>query len=130
MPYARRDAQGLVLSLHREASAEAAEFLADDHPDVRAFLGGTSSGEAALASERFAQLDAGFVRVLEDLIDTLINRNLINITDLPAEAQAKLFSRKSFRERRSSQALRLFGDAELGALLPTVPGIPPADDKV
>jgi CelD/BcsL family acetyltransferase involved in cellulose biosynthesis len=125
MPYARRDAQGLVLSLHREAGAEAAEYLADDHPDVRAFLG-APGGEAAQASERFAQLDAGFVRVLEDLIDTLINRNLINITDLPAEAQAKLFSRKSFRERRSSQALRLYGDAELG---PLVQGIPPADDN-
>lgn len=123
MPYARRDAQGQVTSLHREPSAEAAEFLADDHPDVRAFLG---QGHVA-ASERFAQLDAGFVRVLEDLIDTLINRNLINITDLPAEAQAKLFSRKSFRERRSSQALRLFGD-ETSPLVPTVPGLPPADE--
>lgn len=124
MPYARRDTQGQVLSLHREASTEAAEFLADDHPDVRAFLG---QGNDA-ASERFAQLDAGFVRVLEDLIDTLINRNLINITDLPAEAQAKLFSRKSFRERRSSQALKLFGD-EIGPLVPTVPGLPPADEQ-
>jgi hypothetical protein len=124
MPYARRDAQGLVLSLHREASAGAAEYLADDHPDVRAFL-----GQPAADSERFARLDADFVRVLEDVIDTLINRNLINITDLPAEAQAKLFSRKSFRERRSSQALRLFGDGELGPLVPTVPGTPPADEQ-
>lgn len=121
MPYARRDSQGQVLSLHREASTEASEFLADDHPEVRSFLG---QGNDA-ASERFAQLDAGFVRVLEDLIDTLINRNLINITDLPAEAQAKLFSRKSFRERRSSQALKLFGD-EIG---PLIPDVPPVDDK-
>ncbi|MFZ5550616.1 MAG: hypothetical protein ACOZJX_18105 [Pseudomonadota bacterium] len=121
MPFARRDAQGQVLSLHREGSTEASEFLADDHPDVRAFLG---QGHET-ASDRFAQLDAGFVRVLEDLIDTLINRNLINITDLPAEAQAKLFSRKSFRERRSSQALKLFGD-EIG---PLIPGVPPVDDK-
>src|SRR5687768_1713304 len=99
MPYARRDAQGQVLSLHREAGVEADEFLADDHPDVRAFLGQAGGGDDA--QERFARLDADFVRVLEDVIDTLINRNVINITDLPAEAQAKLFSRKSFRERRS-----------------------------
>ncbi|WP_374568830.1 hypothetical protein [Ideonella sp.] len=123
MPYAHRNAQGLVLSLHREASAEASEYLADDHPDVRAFLGDQG---AADAQERFARLDADFVRVLEDVIDTLINRNLINITDLPAEAQAKLFSRKSFRERRSSHALKLYGDAELGAL---IPGVAPADDS-
>jgi len=60
--------------------------------------------------------------VLEDVIDTLINRNLINITDLPAEAQAKLFSRKGFRERRISHSLKLFGDADLGALIPRMPG--------
>ena len=50
------------------------------------------------------------MRVLEDLIDALITRHVLNITDLPAEAQVKLFARKSFRERSSRNALRLFGD--------------------
>lgn len=124
MPYARRDAAGLISSLHREPAADAAEFLPEDHPEVRAFVGGGSTGDEG-ATERFARMDADFVRVLEDVIDALINRNLINITDLPAEAQAKLFSRKSFRERRSSRALKLFGDADLSAIIPAVP---PADD--
>jgi hypothetical protein len=59
----------------------------------------------------FAKLDADFVRVIEDVIDTLIARHVINITDLPAEAQAKLFARKSFRERAGRNALDLFGDS-------------------
>jgi hypothetical protein len=107
MPYVRRDAHGDVTSLHRQAEAGTSEFLPDDHADVRAFLGqpsGNGSGEG------FARLDADFVRVLEDVIDTLVAKNLINITDLPPEAQAKLFSRKSFRERSTQHALRLFGD--------------------
>jgi hypothetical protein len=58
----------------------------------------------------FARLDADFVRVLEDVIDTLIARHVINITDLPDQAQAKLFARKSFRERAGRNALQLFGD--------------------
>ena len=58
----------------------------------------------------FARLDADFVRVLEDVIDTLIARHVINITDLPDQAQAKLFARKSFRERAGRNALKLFGD--------------------
>lgn len=58
----------------------------------------------------FARLDADFVRVLEDVIDTLIARHVINITDLPDQAQAKLFARKSFRERAGRNALSLFGD--------------------
>ena len=59
----------------------------------------------------FARLDADFVRVLEDVIDTLIARHVINITDLPEQAQAKLFARKSFRERAGRNALDLFGDS-------------------
>jgi hypothetical protein len=105
MPYVRRNAQGEVTSLHRHAEAGTSEFLSDDHADVRAFLGQPSGGPDA-----FARLDADFVRVLEDVIDTLVAKNLINITDLPPEAQAKLFSRKSFRERRTQHSLRLFGD--------------------
>lgn len=109
MPFIRRDAQGAIDSLHRRDDG-AAEFLPDDHPDVRAFLG--SSGVEPEHGERFAELDADFVRVIEDVIDTLISKNVINITDLPVEAQTKLFSRKSFRERTTRDALKLFGDDE------------------
>ncbi|MFO1219141.1 MAG: hypothetical protein U1E89_12270 [Burkholderiaceae bacterium] len=107
MPYVRRNAQRELVSLHRHAEPGADEFLGDDHPDVLAFIGHAPAG----APQEFARLDADFVRVLEDVIDTLVAKNLINITDLPPEAQAKLFSRKSFRERRAQHSLRLFGDA-------------------
>ncbi len=124
MPYLRRDADGRIDSLHRtDAEGAGLEFLPDGHPELAGFLGtppappvpgsGDATGAAAAPAapaERFAALDADFVRVIEDVIDTLIMRNIINITDLPAEAQTKLFSRKSFRERVSKQSLRLFGD--------------------
>jgi hypothetical protein len=63
----------------------------------------------------FARLDADFVRVIEDVIDTLIAQHVINITDLPEQAQAKLFARKSFRERAGRNALDLFGDSAWAA---------------
>lgn len=69
------------------------------------------------AANDFLRLDADFVRVIEDVIDTLIARNLINITDLPEPAQAKLFARKSFRERAGSNALKLFDDAGAGEVI-------------
>lgn len=106
MPFVQRNTQGEIESLHRTADGGAREFLADDHPELRAFLG-TRGAE----SQEFGRLDADFVRVLEDVIDTLIVKNVINITDLPAEAQAKLFARKSFRERVTKHSLRLFGEA-------------------
>ena len=34
------------------------------------------------------------------------------ITDLPVEAQTKLFGRKGYRERAGKDALKLFGDDE------------------
>ena len=108
MPFIRRTPEGHVDSLHR-SGGDGAEFLADDHPDVRAFLAAASPGSAD-KGERFAELDADFVRVIEDVIDTLISKNVINITDLPLEAQTKLFGRKSFRERATKDALKLFGD--------------------
>ena len=101
MPFIRRNAQGAIDSLHRRDEG-GAEFLPDDHPDVRAFLGTPDGG--------FASLDADFIRVIEDVIDTLISKNVINITDLPVEAQTKLFGRKGYRERAGKDALKLFGD--------------------
>lgn len=104
MPYVRRGADGRIESLHRERTMQATEFLDERHPEVHAFLGRPTGAPA----EDFTRLDAEFVRVIEDVIDTLIVKNIINITDLPAEAQAKLFARKSFRERVSKASLRLF----------------------
>ena len=105
MPFIRRNASGVVDSLHRRDEG-GCEFLPDDHPDVRAFLGATAPSH----DQNFATLDADFIRVIEDVIDTLISKNVINITDLPLNAQTKLFGRKGYRERAAKDALKLFGD--------------------
>lgn len=107
MPYVHRSPDGQLASLHRQAEGPAQEYLPDDHPEVQAFVGPG-------AGEDFARLDADFVRVLEDVIDALLQRHVINITDLPAEAQSKLFSRKGYRDRHARNALQLFGDSGPG----------------
>jgi len=113
MPYVCRGPDGQIESLHRHA-AQGMEFVPDGHPDVLAFIGQSS---AAAGPNHFNRLDAEFVRVIEDVIDTLIVKNIINITDLPGEAQAKLFARKSFRERVVRNSLRLFADSEFSAVI-------------
>lgn len=101
MPYALRNRDGTVTSLHLQPEP-GAEFLPDAHPEVQRFVDGSGTGG-------FGKLDADLVRVIEDLVDVLIERRVIRITDLPPEAKEKLFARKSFRERRSpKQTLRLY----------------------
>jgi hypothetical protein len=110
MPYVRRNPDGTIESLHRDDPGGSV-FQADADPEIQAFV-----GNADRPSE-FSRLDAEFVRVLEDIIDTLIVKNVINLTELPEQAQAKLLARKSFRERTSKSSLRLFEPSDFGDVI-------------
>ena len=116
MPHILRDARGRIASVHRDPQP-GSEAVPADHPELAELLGEATT-EAA-----FAGLDAGLIRVLEDLVDVLIARNVICITDLPIEAQQKLFARKNFRDRFQRNALQLGApEVPLGhdSLIPTV----------
>lgn len=47
----------------------------------------------------FSALDEDFIRVLEDVIDALLNNGALRLTDLPPQALEKLNQRKQQRER-------------------------------
>ncbi len=118
MRHVLRDSDGSIVSVHREP-VPGSQALPESHPDVQAFLMEDAEGPS------FAGLDANLVRVLEDLIDALIERNVLRITDLPGEAQQKLFNRKHFRSRVQAKSLRLFGSEQDGLGLDQ-----PAEDSV
>lgn len=94
----RRDAQGRIVALTRQALNEknsemgAWQAVAADSAEVDAFIRDVSDQAQALS-----QTDIGLARVLEDLIDALINRGLLHFTDLPEPAQAKLLERRETR---------------------------------
>jgi hypothetical protein len=120
MPYAVRDHLGRITSLHRHDPG-VGDLLAADDPELAAFLGldappgSPPRGELGDEPEgNFVRLDAEFIRVLEDVIDALVSRNVLTITDLPDIAQTKLFARRSFRERWPKDALSLFNPGDLG----------------
>ena len=110
MPYAHRNAEGHIESLHRTASGQASEYVDPHGEEVRQFL-----GVADPINSQFMTLDANFVRVIEDMIDTLVAKNVINITDLPPQAQAKIMARKSFRDRVSTSPLHVLERDHRGA---------------
>jgi hypothetical protein len=106
MFYAIRDPQGNIQSVSNQATL-GGEAVNDDHPDLLRFLGGDKKGP------NFSEADAEFVRVLEDLIDTLITNNVIRHTDLPAAAQQKLVTRKGLRNRMQDALNLLDGDERI-----------------
>lgn len=55
--------------------------------------------EPKKTAAELSQLDADFIRVLEDLIDALVSNGTLRLTDLPAEALEKLSQRKRARAR-------------------------------
>jgi hypothetical protein len=100
MPFVRRNPDGTIDALFAASMNDAREELPPDHPEVLAFIGAPAPGA------EFTALDADFIRVLEDVIDALIDKGVLRVTDLPHEAQRKLSARKGLR-RRLNGALNL-----------------------
>ena len=89
MPYVQRDSTGQVVAIFAQPGPGHDEFLPAGHPELAALSG---AGE-------FAHLDADLIRVIEDVVDVLIDRGLLRLTDLPPDAQRKLLARKGARAR-------------------------------
>ena len=109
MPYVLRGVDGQITALLAVPQpGHEPEWLDTSSSEVQRFLaaGAPDGGE-------FSQLDQDFIRVIEDLVDLLIHKNLIRMTDLPVEAQRKLLSRKGARERLRGGGAGLLDDTEL-----------------
>lgn len=63
-----------------------------------------------------SQSDSSIARVLEDLIDVLIQRGVIQFTELPVPAQEKLLARRRTRAQLSN-SLNLLPDEKESGLL-------------
>jgi len=70
-----------------------------------------SNGPAPNAKDDLSRMDTEFIRVLEDLIDVLVAKGVINLTDLPPQALEKLSQRRSAR-RKLRNALDLIQDED------------------
>lgn len=101
MFYVTRHADGSIQSVSK-LQEPGSEPMDMHHPELQGFF------QTQGAAPAFVAVDADFVRVIEDLIDTLIMKNVIRHTDLPAAAQKKLILRKGLRNRVQG-ALNLWG---------------------
>ena len=102
MPFVKRDQAGKIIAIFNTPQAGAEEELPPSHSDVVAFL---IEGERDEEARHFlSRTDVEMVRIVEDLVDLLIRKNIILLTDLPRVAQSKLISRKRLRAKVSSEA--------------------------
>lgn len=105
MPYVQRDATGAISAVFQEPQQGVSEFVAGDHPDLQIFLGAIlPQSHWNQASEQLSETDTSLIRVIEDIIDVLIDKNVIMFTDLPQAARDKIMERKTTRERMSRSA--------------------------
>ncbi|RED54263.1 hypothetical protein [Aestuariispira insulae] len=100
MPYVIRDGSNEIIGLSVEPVGAKPELLPDDHPDVVAFR--RNARHSKSAQEELLESDLAMARIIEDLIDVLISKNIINFTDLPLPAQRKLTGRQKLRSNLST----------------------------
>ena len=104
MPYVKRDARGSIVAVSQTPEAGCLEAVAADDEQLQQFLGTLSGNHSELQAS-----DQDFVRVLEDVVDLLMDKGVILFTELPASAQDKIMRRQRLRSEMGS-ALDLLGD--------------------
>ena len=107
MPYAKRASDGTIEALLSVPDQNGTEWLDPCDIEVKRFL---SNHQDDNPHEALAISDAQLLRVLEDLIDLLVRKQIIMYTDLPEQAQAKLFQRQRLREQIPAAALMVDQD--------------------
>jgi len=97
MLYVERDKIGNIIALHIKPEPNAQEQKSIMDEEILEFLNKNVDTDPWI--QLLSLSDIGIIRILEDLIDLLIRKNIILFTELPEEAQAKINDRKRVREK-------------------------------
>ncbi len=121
MFYVQRDTAGQLMRVEAQAYAESTETLPADHPDLQEWFASKLMANSQKQSQQIKQLkqlkqsDLDMIRVIDDLIQVLIEKGVIRVTDLPAAAQTKLSDRYQAREALGGLA-HLVDEDDLGLI--------------
>jgi hypothetical protein len=107
MPFARRDADGVIDAVFANAEGNAQEELPHGHPELLQYLG--IDAKSIIGADEWLRADLALARVTEDLITNLMDKGVIAFTDLPAGVQEKIITRQGLRLEVSYVA-SLFGN--------------------
>ncbi len=99
MPYVSRDASGKISGVFEHAEVGVSEELASDDPELKRFLVEQGLSSPDSARQVLAESDLKMIRLVDDLIDLMIDKDLIKFTDLPPAAGEKYLQRQVARKR-------------------------------
>lgn len=95
MPYVLQNDAGKILAIYDQPEDVNTQWLDDNAPAVVNFKQGLV--DAAQVEQQFSASDMELIRVLEDVVELLIKKQIFVFTDLPEFAQAKLSKRQKMR---------------------------------
>ncbi len=104
--YIKRNEQNQIVAVSKTAEPGVMEFIADDAVELQQFLQTIKSQHQITLEET----DQAMARVLEDVVNLLVEPGTIRFTDLPDAAQTKLLSRRELRGSR--QGIYLLDDGD------------------
>ncbi len=106
MPYIRRNTEGQIEAVSEQSTPGTEEFVQGDSYELNQFLASMSDDNNSLG-----ETDLSLVRVIEDVVELLISKNLILFTELPPAAQEKMMQRKKLRSQISND-MQLLDDED------------------
>lgn len=97
--FVKRDASGKIVGLSDIRTMEFDEIADEQSDELLDFLKAENQ-DIKQTIDRLNTSDIELIRVLDDLIELLINKKIIKFTDLPNEAQEKLMMRQTLRQKK------------------------------
>jgi len=103
MLYIERNEDGTIRAIHQNPTGKTVEQKSLMDEEVLAFLGKDSKLESWI--HLLSLSDVSIIRIIEGLVEVLVKKNVIMLTDLPQEARNKLNERRKVREKMDSNQL-------------------------
>jgi hypothetical protein len=103
MFYVERNTKGQIIAVRQNADKPGMESKHSVDDEILEFLGQEKTHDSILRI--LSAMDAGAIRILEDLIDLLVKKNIFMFTELPKDAQMKIQERRQLRQKIGKETI-------------------------
>ncbi|RYZ98250.1 MAG: hypothetical protein EOO68_14100 [Moraxellaceae bacterium] len=104
--YVKRNEKGELIAVSQINELDSLEQLDEHSVELQSFIKKITAPQQM----SLEQSDQAMARVLEDVVNLLVDQGTIRFTDLPEAAQTKLLSRRELRGQR--QGMNLLDDGD------------------